>query len=99
MRRPTHNHLTPAIAIHPGEVLKEEIEARGMTQKELAEKMGRSAQIVNMIINGRKGISAETAVNLEHAFPEIPAEFWLNLDSAYRLDLVRIQQRDLQKAS
>ncbi len=99
MRRPTHNHLIPAIATHPGEVLKEELDARGMTQKELAEQMGRSTQIVNMIINGRKGISAETAVNLEKAFPEIPAEFWLNLDSAYRLDLVRIQQRNLHKAS
>ena len=99
MRRETHNHLTPAIATHPGEVLKEEIEARGMTQKELAEKMGRSPQIVNLIINGRKGISAETAINLEKAFPDIPAEFWMNLDSAYRLDLVRIRQRDLRRAS
>jgi len=99
MRRQTHNHLIPAIATHPGEVLNEELDARGMTQKDLAEKMGRSPQIVNMIINGRKGISAETAVDLEKAFPEIPAEFWLNMDSAYRLDLVRIHHHELQKAS
>ncbi|HEY3417897.1 MAG TPA: HigA family addiction module antitoxin [Armatimonadota bacterium] len=90
--------LVPAIAIHPGEILKEEIEARSMTQKELAEEMGRPVQVVNLIINGRKGISAETAVDLEKAIPEIPADFWLRLDASYRLNVVRIRQRDMRKA-
>ena len=80
----------PAILIHPGEVLKEEIVARRMTQKELAEKMGRPMQIVSLIINGRKGISEETALDLEKAFGgELSAQFWINLDSSYRLDVAR----------
>ncbi|MHB9024852.1 MAG: HigA family addiction module antitoxin [Armatimonadota bacterium] len=94
----THNDLLPAIPTHPGEVLQEEIEARGLTQKQLAEKMGRPVQIVNMILNGRKGISAETAIDLEKAFPEIPAEFWMDLDARYRLHVARLRQRDLRKA-
>ena len=48
----THNHLVPALPTHSGEVLKEEIAARGLTQKELAEQMGRSTQIVNYDYQG-----------------------------------------------
>jgi addiction module HigA family antidote len=98
MRRTMHNNLTPAIPTHPGEVLKEEIAERAMTQREVAEKTGRPLQVINMIVNGRKGISAETAIDLEKAFPEISAEFWLQLDLRYRLNLARLQQTE-RKAS
>jgi len=86
MRREIHNRLVPAVLIHPGEILKDELEARGMTQKELAVKTKRPQQTISLIINGRKGISEETAVDLEQAFDgELTAEFWLNLDANYRL--------------
>ncbi|MHB9022913.1 MAG: HigA family addiction module antitoxin [Armatimonadota bacterium] len=91
--------MIPAIAIHPGEILKEEIEARGMTLKELAEKMGCPVQVVSLIIRGRKGISAEIAADLAKALPGITADMWLRLDASYRLNLVRIRQRDAHKAS
>jgi plasmid maintenance system antidote protein VapI len=52
-----------------------------------------------MIINGRKGISEETAVDLESAFDgELSAEFWLNLDMMYRLHRERLKRRE-RKAS
>ena len=76
----------PDIAIPPGEYLAEEIEARGLSQKDLARQMGRPVNAINEIINGKKAITAETALQLEAVMPEIPARFWLNLETDYRLN-------------
>ena len=75
----------PDIAIPPGEYLSEEIEARGMSQKELARRMGRPPNAINEIIHGKKSITAETSLQLEEVMPEIPARFWLNLEVDYQL--------------
>ena len=75
----------PDIAIPPGEYLLEEIEARGISQKELAKRMGRPINAINEIINGKKAITAETALQLEEVMKEIPARFWLNLEMDYQL--------------
>ena len=75
----------PDIAIPPGEYLAEEIEARGLSQKDLARLMGRPLNAINEIINGKKAITAGTALQLEEAMPEIAARFWLNLETDYRL--------------
>jgi len=93
------NIIAPAMAIHPGEILKDEIDARGMTQKVLAEKMGRPLQVINLIINGRKSISEDTALDLEKAFDgELTAEMWVQLDANYRLDSARLRRQE-RKAS
>ena len=63
----------PDVAIHPGEYLAEEIGARDISQKELAKRMGRPLNAINEIINGKKAITAETALQLEEVMPEIPA--------------------------
>ncbi len=76
------------IAIHPGGLLAEEIEARGMTQRELAMRMGRPPQLVSEIVRGRRGISAETALQLEAALGTA-AHIWVGLDADYRLALAR----------
>ncbi|MDO8716817.1 MAG: HigA family addiction module antitoxin [Dehalococcoidales bacterium] len=81
------------VAIPPGEYLAEEIEARGLSQKELARQMGRPLNAINEIINGKKAITAETALQLEDAMPEIPARFWLNLETDYRLNKALISKR------
>jgi HTH-type transcriptional regulator/antitoxin HigA len=81
----TKTNAYPDIAIHPGEYLSEEIEARGISQRELAKRMGRPANTINEIINGKKSITAETALQLEEVIPEIPARFWLNLETDYQL--------------
>ena len=44
-------------------------------------------------INGKKAITAETALQLELAMPEIPARFWLNLETDYQLIKALVQQR------
>ena len=79
--------------IPPGEYLAEEIEARGISQKELARRMGRPANAINEIINGKKAITAETALQLEDAMPEIPARFWLYLETDYQLTMALIRRR------
>lgn len=77
------------LAIHPGVTLAEEIEAREMTQKALAEAMNRPVQVVNEIVNGKKAITAETALQLEHVL-DIPARFWMNLQTDYDLTVARL---------
>ena len=81
----TKTDAYPDVAIPPGEYLAEEIAARDITQKELARLMGRPANVINEIINGKKGVTAETALQLEEVMPEISARFWLNLETDYRL--------------
>ena len=81
----TRTEAYPDVAIPPGEYLAEEIGARGIPQKELAMRMGRPVNAINEIINGKKSITAETALQLEAVVPEIPARFWLNLETDYRL--------------
>ena len=83
----------PDIAIPPGEYLAEEIETRGMSQRELARRMGRPANAINEIMNGKKAITAETALQIEATMPEIPARFWLNLETDYQLTKAIIKRR------
>jgi HTH-type transcriptional regulator/antitoxin HigA len=95
----TGTETYPDVAIPPGEFLAEEIEARALTQKELAQRMGRPANAINEIINGKKAITAETALQLEDVLPEIPARFWLNLETDYQLTRALIQRRKGTQAS
>ena len=88
----TDAYPDPDVAIHPGEYLAEEIEARGLSQKELARRMGRPVNPINEIINGKKAITAETALQLETVMPEIPARFWLNLETDHQLTRALIRR-------
>ena len=90
----TKTDLYPDIAIPPGEYLAEEIKSRGITQKELAKRMGRPLNAINEIIRGKKTITAETALQLEDVMPEIPARFWLNLETDYQLTRALINKRN-----
>jgi len=74
----------PAEVFPPGEFIREELDARGWTQKEFADILGRPAQTVNQIIMGKKEITPDTAVALAEALGT-SAELWLNLESTYRL--------------
>lgn len=78
----------PAEVFPPGDFIREELEERGWTQKDLAEVLGRPPQAVNQIIKGTKRVTPETAVELAQAFGTSP-ELWLNLEAAYRLSHVR----------
>ena len=89
----TRMEAYPDIAIPPGEYLAEEIEARGISQRELARRMGRPVNTINEIINGKKAITAETALQLEATIPEIPTRFWLRLETDYQLTRALIKRR------
>ena len=88
----TRTDAYPDVAIPPGEYLAEEIGAREMSQKELARRMGRPANAINEIINGKKAITADTSLQLEAVMPEIPARFWLNLETDYQLTKALIRR-------
>ena len=88
----TRTDAYPDVAIPPGEYLAEEIESREISQKELARRMGRPANAINEIINGKKAITADTALQIEAVMPEIPARFWLNLETDYQLTKALIKR-------
>ncbi len=85
------------LPIPPGEVLAEELDARGMTQKELATRLGRPAEAINEIIKAKKAITPETAIGLEQVLG-IDARFWTHLEADYRLTLARNRDREARAA-
>ena len=77
-------HRSPAEVFPPGEFINEELDARGWTQIELAEVLGRPARLVSELLAGKRAITPETAKGLGAAFGTGP-EFWMNLERDYRL--------------
>lgn len=76
---------------HPGEILLEEfLKPKGITQVEMAARMGVPIQRLNTIISGKRSVSAETAILLSRQLETTP-EFWMNLQNA--VDLYWAQQR------
>ena len=71
-------------AIHPGEVLKDELAELGVTPTELARQIAVPANRMTQIIQGKRAITGDTALRLGHWF-EMQPQFWLNLQSAYDL--------------
>lgn len=78
------NNMMPSMLIHPGEMLKDEIEARGITQKDLSKRMGVSYTVFNEILNGKRPITTEYALLLEAALG-IDAGMWLRLQADYNM--------------
>jgi HTH-type transcriptional regulator/antitoxin HigA len=78
-------------AFAPGEYIREEIEARGWSQLDLAEILGRPPQAVSEIITGKRSITPEMARLLGDAFGT-SAQLWLNLESSYQLS--RVSSKD-----
>lgn len=78
--RPKHRPPT-----HPGEILwKEFLEPRNLSQVELAKSLGVPVQRINTLINGKRGVTAETALLLAERFKTTP-ELWMNLQIAWDL--------------
>lgn len=82
-----HWHMTHTIAVHPGAVLIDELEERGITQTALAQHICVLSKTVNEICRGKRGISAEMAVKLSLALGASP-EFWMNLQKNWELSQV-----------
>lgn len=78
----------------PGETLRELLDERGITQKDLAARMGRPAKTINEVVKGKAQITPETAVQLERALG-LPAAFWNEREAHYRGYLARVEaERD-----
>jgi addiction module HigA family antidote len=81
--------MIPKNPIHPGEILLEEfLKPMSITQVRLAEHIGVSLQRINEIINGKRGITPETAWLLGEALGVSP-QFWTNLQTTYDLAVAR----------
>lgn len=92
------NVLIPGDIFHPGEYLKDEIDARELSQQELADKTGLSKSEISLIIHGHRNITPQIAIKLELTLG-ISAEFWMNLQIKYDIDLLKREYRkSLEKA-
>lgn len=69
---------------HPGEVIKDEIEYRNISQRRLAEQLGMSYKVLNDLLNGRRSLPVSTAMMLEAAL-DIPADSLMKLQMKYNM--------------
>lgn len=83
--------LSREMIIHPGETLKEILEERDMSQKELSLRTGFSGKHISTVLNGEKNISVSFAKKLEYAL-NIDAEFWMNLQNQYDKELIEFDE-------
>ena len=80
------NNLEPFEPTHPGELLKEEIECRGISQKELSRQTGIPYTALNEVLNCKRAITTEYALLIEAALG-IESDFWLKMQMDYNLQI------------
>lgn len=89
----TKLEIAKSLISPPGDTIQEHIDFIGMSQAELAERMGRPKEKINDIIKGREPITTATAFQLEKVLG-VPAGFWLNREKTYREELYALQQQE-----
>lgn len=77
-------------AHHPGEILAHKLEALGVTPTELARQLRVPANRITQIVNGKRGITGDSALRLAHWFGDQP-EFWMNLQARYDLEVAEAE--------
>jgi addiction module HigA family antidote len=82
------NNLEPSEPIHPGELLKEEIEYRGISQRELAKRMGMSYTVLNEVLNCKRAVTTEYALLFEAALG-IEAGMWIRIQADYNMQIAK----------
>lgn len=87
------NQYVPDYAISPGEILEEYLDSYGMTQAELADRLGFAKKTVNEITKGKAPITPDTSLKLERVFSR-PAHFWNNLEQQYQEDRARLAEQE-----
>lgn len=92
------NNLTPSQPIHPGEMIKDEIEYRGISQKELAAEIGIPASVLNAVLNGKRAVTTEYALLFEAALG-IDAAIWIKMQSAYNLHTAKSNPTFMERLS
>ena len=83
------NDVTPAIPVHPGGILGEELKARGISQKKFAETIGMQASHLSALIHGTRNFTRAVATKIASGLEGIPAELWMKLQEGYNTDVLR----------
>ena len=89
MTNSAKNEFKPNYTVIPGETLEETLDALGISQHELAMRIGQPLKMVSEIIKGKTAITDDTALQLEKVL-NIPASFWLCLEQQYCETLARL---------
>ena len=85
------------IATPPGATIKEQLNDRGMSQKEFAARMDMSEKHISKLINGDVQLTPETAIRLEMVLG-VPAKFWNNLEAIYREKIIKAKAENAMDA-
>ena len=88
--------MIPFEPTHPGEIVKEELEYRGISQKHFAEVVGVSYTMLNDILNGKRPISTDFALTLEAA-TGISAELLVKMQLRYNLQIARSKKENIAR--
>lgn len=81
------NRMRP---VHPGEILRQELDELGLSANALSKALGVPVNRVTMILNGRRGVSADTALRLARYFGTTP-QLWINLQKTWELRRAEIE--------
>ena len=76
--------------VHPGEILREELDMLGLSANTLSKVLGVPVNRITMILNGQRGVSADTALRLARYFGTTP-QLWLNLQKTWELRRTEIE--------
>ena len=90
------NNLTPSESIHPGDMIKDEIEYRGISQKKLAEQMGISPTLLNEILNAKRAVSTQYVLLFEAALG-IDADIWIRQQARYDMQVAKSDKSFLER--
>lgn len=82
------NNLVPFEPTHPGQLIKDELKARKITQAKLAGQIGVQTSMLSEIIRGKRSVNTEMALMLEAAL-QIPAHIWLGLQNDYNMQVAK----------
>lgn len=89
---------TPAIATHPGDILRCELQERGLKQREFAKMIGMQPSNLSALIKGKRNVTPDIAVKLENAL-SISFNFWMNCQANYEYDTKTIEERERAKGN
>ena len=89
--------------VSPGEIIKEYLDDRDLSQKDVAQRIGVSEKHLSNLLNGKTRLTEEMSLKFEKLMPEIPASFWLNYEVKYQeylareKELVDLESQDLKE--
>ncbi len=90
------NNIEPFRPVHPGEVIKDEIESRGISQRKLAKQMGVQYSQLNEVLNGKRALNAEYALLIE-AVLDIPTAPLLRMQADYDMQVAKSNNTFMDK--